>query len=58
LELIRAYSEAIGQIQVTANPSRVINGLWYYLAIKEVAGRFEMIKKILAEPISKKGIGH
>jgi hypothetical protein len=47
LEFIRTYSEAIGEIQVTANPGGFIDGLRYYLAIKEVAGRFEMIKKIL-----------
>jgi hypothetical protein len=47
LELIRAYSEAIGEIQVTANPGGFIDGLRDYRAIKEVAERFEMIKKIL-----------
>jgi hypothetical protein len=32
--------------------------LRYYRTIKEVAWRFEMIKKILAEPISEKVSGH
>jgi hypothetical protein len=58
LEFICAYSKAFGEIKITANPSGVIDGLRYYRAIKEVARRFEMIKKILAEPISKKRVGH
>jgi hypothetical protein len=48
----------MGEIKITANPSGVIDGLRYYRAIKKVAGRFEMIKKILGKPISKKGTGH
>jgi hypothetical protein len=58
LQFIWAYSKAIGEIKITANPSGVIDGLRYYRAIKKVAGRFEMIKKILGKPISKKGTGH
>jgi len=53
LQFIRAYSKAIGKIKITANPSGIIDGLRYYRAIKKVAGRFEIIKKILAAYFEK-----